>query len=167
MTPLALAKACVSHMPVTPGQMWLDPFRGQGAFFNSFPSTVRREWCEIKEDRDFFLFDQKTDWCVSNPPYSQLDRVLSHSFQCSRVGVAYLLMWHAITPRRIEAAETLGFGLSRIYMMKVVEWFGMTAFCVFEKGKNSIISYDRIVWSSSQSPSTRRLRSREGFFPDP
>ena len=31
-------------------------------------------------------------------------------------------------------------------MMKVYKWYGMSVIVVFEKNKQSIISFDRIVW---------------------
>jgi hypothetical protein len=32
----------------------------------------------------------------------------------------------------------------------VFKWFGISAFCVFEKGKPSVIQYDRKVWHSEE-----------------
>jgi hypothetical protein len=37
-------------------------------------------WCEITEGRNFYDFHDKVDWIVTNPPYSDFDRFLDHSF---------------------------------------------------------------------------------------
>ena len=57
----------------------LDPCRGDGAFFNAFPTHVTSHWCEIGEGRDFFGWSRKVDWLVTNPPYSKLHSFLIHA----------------------------------------------------------------------------------------
>ena len=51
-----------------------------------------------------------------------------------------------LTTRRIEWCENAGYGLTKMKMMKVYKWYGMSVIVVFEKNKQSIISFDRIVW---------------------
>jgi hypothetical protein len=60
-----------------PSGTCLDPCRGKSAFFDELPEP--KLWCEITEGVDFFSFDQKVDWIVSNPPYSLFSRWLDHS----------------------------------------------------------------------------------------
>jgi hypothetical protein len=121
-----------------------DPFRGSGAFHSHMPPGS--PWSEVKEGRDFFASADPVDWFVSNPPYSVTDRVLAHSASRARRGFGYLLPLHAITPRRIEAMESAGFGLSTVHLCKVFRWYGMSAFCLWQTGVGSIIRYDRTVW---------------------
>jgi len=145
-TPRALARLCISLVPAVAGQEWCDPFRGGGAFFDQCPRAVVRSWAEIKEGRDFFASTAHADWFVSNPPYSRVDEVLAHSARHARVGFAYLLAAHALTPARIERMEAAGFGLERVLLTKVFRWYGMSAFVVFRRGAQSVIEYDRTVW---------------------
>ena len=43
--------------------------------------------------------------------------------------------------------EKAGYGLSKIHMCKVGKWGGWCKFIVqFEKNKEGILSYDRVVW---------------------
>jgi len=56
----------------------LEPCSGEGAFLK-YMSTA--EWCEITKGRDFFDYKGKVDWIVTNPPYSNFDRFLSHSMK--------------------------------------------------------------------------------------
>lgn len=142
MTPPELAKELVKLVPLAAGSVVLDPCPGVGAFYNALPPFVFRS----KIIGDFFSFNHDTEWLVSNPPYSKLERWLEHSFDVAEVGVAYLLGLHNITPRRLELANACGFGLTTMHLCKVFHWFGISAFCVWQKGKKDIIKYDRIVW---------------------
>jgi hypothetical protein len=62
-----------------PSGLVLDPCRGAGAFFDELPEP--KTWCEISEGVDFFAFDQKVDWIISNPPYSTFSKWLDHSLK--------------------------------------------------------------------------------------
>lgn len=66
----------------------LEPFAGDGAFLNNLPMDTK--WCEIEKGRDFFLFFEKVDWIVTNPPFSDLTRVMEHAFNVSEKTVFLL-----------------------------------------------------------------------------
>ena len=57
----------------------LEPCKGEGAFLRYLPKETL--WCEITEDKDFFDFKDKVDWIVTNPPYSNFNEFLAHSFK--------------------------------------------------------------------------------------
>lgn len=59
----------------------LEPCKGEGVFLKYLPQDSL--WCEITEGRNFFDFSQKVDWIVTNPPYSDFNRFLEHSFALS------------------------------------------------------------------------------------
>ena len=42
--------------------------------------------------------------------------------------------------------EKEGYGLTKMHYCKVFKWYGMSAIVQFEKNKEGIISYDRVVW---------------------
>jgi hypothetical protein len=56
----------------------LDPCRGEGAFSQHMPGS---EWCEIRDGRDFFLWNEPVDWVVSNPPYSTFTHFHDHAMK--------------------------------------------------------------------------------------
>ena len=56
----------------------LEPCKGEGAFLKFLPKDT--EWCEITEGRNFFDYNKKVDWIVTNPPYSDFNRFLTHCF---------------------------------------------------------------------------------------
>lgn len=78
-TPDWLAKYIVQSLPIE-GKI-LEPCKGEGAFLKYLPAGT--EWCEITEGVNFFDYDKKVDWIVTNPPYSDFNRFLSHSFELS------------------------------------------------------------------------------------
>lgn len=138
-TPTKLAKVLVTLLPIREGETILEPCCGDGAFVDALPQAITL-------DGDFYDYKNKVDWVVTNPPYSDLDKWLDHSFSIANHGVALLLGLLNITPRRLEMANKMGFGLTYIHLCKVFHWFGISAFCVWEKGKRDIIYYDRVVW---------------------
>ena len=87
-TPLPIAKTIIKLFPLY-GKV-LDPFKGKGAFYDQYPDFVDKDWCEIDNGRDFFDYNEKVDWILSNPPYSILDEVLAHSFEIAD-NVVYLV----------------------------------------------------------------------------
>ena len=144
-TPSELAVSLVGMVPVVDGDVVMDNAATNPVFYDALGTTVTR-----KRTGDFFSVPPgSVDWGVTNPPYSKLNDWFAHSTKTCRKGFAYLLGFNNITPRRIELCEKEGFGLSTVHLCKVFKWFGMSAFCVFEKGKPSVIRYDRTVWHSA------------------
>lgn len=76
-TPDWLAKQICELFPIT-GKV-LEPCKGEGAFLNYLPEGTL--WCEIADGKNFYDFNEKVDWIVTNPPYSDFNRFLKHSFE--------------------------------------------------------------------------------------
>ena len=141
-TPEVLAKELIKLVPLRRQDICLDnASKKNPVFLHNMPNGVIRAKCE-----NFFDWKTPVDWMVTNPPYSKLDDWLRHSMLYAKNGFAYLLSVNAVTPRRIEMCEKAGFGLVRIHLCKVFEWYGMSAFCIWRRGERSVIGYDRIVW---------------------
>lgn len=115
LTPRPIAKAIIDLFPLY-GTV-LDGFRGQGAFYDQFPETVKKEWCEIDDGKDFFDYTNKVDWVVSNPPYSTFDKVLEHSYEIAD-NIVYLIplskLWTSMG--RIRKMFEYG-GIREIYIL--------------------------------------------------
>ena len=73
-----------------PSGIILDPCLGDGSFYNAFPSSETKMWCELDKGKDFFSFDERVDWVIGNPPYSIYLEWLQHSFKIAH-DVAYLV----------------------------------------------------------------------------
>ena len=65
----------------------LDPCKGDGAFLKKLDNA---EWCEIREGKDFFLFDKKVNWIIGNPPYSAFAKWVYHAMELSD-NIVYLV----------------------------------------------------------------------------
>lgn len=85
-TPDHIAKYIVEFFQPT-GKI-LDPCRGEGAFYKFLPADSF--WCEIQEGVDFFEWNTPVDWIISNPPYSNFDEWLDHSYQVAE-NIVYLI----------------------------------------------------------------------------
>jgi hypothetical protein len=145
ITPLELAKKQIDYISVNEGEVWLDPFKNSGNYYNQFP-TANKEWTEILEGKDFFAYDKHVDVICSNPPYSMIDAVLQKSVELKPRVISYLIGINNLTCKRIEFMNNHNYGLTRLHFCKVYKWFGMSVIVEFELDKENVISYDRVVW---------------------
>lgn len=114
-TPENIAKLIINKFNIS-GKV-LDPFKGQGAFYNNYPETVKKDWCEIDEGKDFFEYKEHVDWIVSNPPYSIYDEVMNHSFEIAD-NIVYLVPLNKIVSSlgRVKKIQEFG-GVPYIYII--------------------------------------------------
>ena len=145
LTPLPLSKFAIDMIECNSDEIWYDPFKNNGSYYNQFPNE-NKKWSEILDGKDFFDFDEKIDIISSNPPYSLIDKVLEKSVSLKPRIIQYLLGQGNVTARRLEYMEKAGYGLTKLHMCKINQWYGMSYIVQFEKNKTNIISYDRIVW---------------------
>lgn len=85
-TPADVARDVVEHF--APSGRCLDPCKGDGAFLKHMPPGT--DFCELKDDKDFFNWTEQVDWIVSNPPYSIFSAWLDHSFIVAE-NIVYLI----------------------------------------------------------------------------
>jgi len=145
-TPLLLAKRLIDITPLKKGDFVLDPFAGKNAFYNQYPSWVKKDWCEIDQDRDFFKWSKEVDWILSNPPYSKINDVFKHSVKIAKKGIGLLIGIINITPKRLKILRNNGFGVTVFHICQVRGWFGKSVYIVAEKNKKDIISYDDVSY---------------------
>ena len=119
-TPDALAEKICSMFSIK-GKV-LEPCKGEGAFMKYLPKDT--EWCEITEGRNFFDYNKKVDWIVTNPPYSDFNRFLAHMLELadnivlllplakifkSMGTIKQVLEWGGIAVIRLLPASQAGF----------------------------------------------------------
>jgi hypothetical protein len=112
-TPRHLAKEIIDHY--NPQGVVLDPCKGQGAFYNQFPYNCTKYWCEIDKGRDFFDFETKVDWIITNPPWSKIRDFLSHALQLARNIVFLININHIVTKARLRLLAANNFKIKEIY----------------------------------------------------
>jgi hypothetical protein len=85
-TPPELAKDMINFFQ--PGGICLDPCMGTGCFLDLLPAGS--DWCEIEQGRDFYAYEKRVDWIVSNPPYTHYSSWMRHSMKVAR-NIVYLM----------------------------------------------------------------------------
>lgn len=146
ITPPQLAKNHIDMIEYKTDDIWYDPFKNNGSYYNQFPNE-NKKWCEILENKDFFEFNEKVDIICSNPPYSMIDKVLEKSVELKPHTISYLIGVNNLTAKRIEYMENNGYYITQIHMCKVFKWYGMSFIVVWNNNSDKpLISYDRKVW---------------------
>tara|TARA_R110002126_G_scaffold273572_1_gene418154 strand:+ start:60 stop:590 length:531 start_codon:yes stop_codon:yes gene_type:complete len=153
ITPKALAKLHIDMIPsiLSGTNTWLDPCANTNVYYNQFPINTIKSRCEILEDLDFLDDTMLTckgnfDVICSNPPYSILDDWFKQTIALKPKCFSYLIGIGNLTARRMEWCKNGGYGLTKMKMLKVKDWYGMSVIVVFELGKESIMDIDRTVW---------------------
>lgn len=112
-TPTYLAADIVSHFQ--PSGTILDPSRGNGAFYDVYPYTCTKFYCEISEGSDFFDFNSRVDWIITNPPWSKMREFIKHGMAVADNIVYLCTINHFTTRARLRDLRENGFGLKEFY----------------------------------------------------
>lgn len=147
ITPLGLAKLHIDSIKHYKKEIWFDPFKNSGSYYNQFP-TEDKVWTEILLGKDFFKFNEKVDIICSNPPYSKIDDILSKCIQLKPRIISFLIGINNLTAKRVEMMENHGYYITYFHLTKVWRWFGMSVIVTWETrtANKSIINFDRTVW---------------------
>jgi hypothetical protein len=153
-TPLDLCKDLISKIPLVQGDKILEPFKGEGNFYNSLPNDVIKDWSEIEEGKDYKDHIGEIDWVITNPPFKLENnngkRVNSFfpllEYYSTRVnkGIAFLgndYCFSTLTPLRMKKINELGLYLQGYTICNVKKWRGRYFFMVFTKDINKKIDY--------------------------
>lgn len=104
-TPDHVAEGIVRFL--NPSGRCLDPCKGDGAFLKYMPTGS--DYCELREDKDFFHYNQKVDWVIGNPPYSIFEQFMVKAFEIAD-NVSYLVPTNKIFQRQIIMEKINKFG---------------------------------------------------------
>ena len=126
MTPESLAKLLIYHF--NPQGKILEPCKGTGSFLKNLPKDT--QWCEITEGRDFFDFNEKVDWVITNPPWSKIRKFLQHSMELSNNVCFLMTINHIWTKARLKDIKSAGFGINEIYLFDTPSNFPQMGFQV-------------------------------------
>ena len=58
-TPSTVVDDCMKLISIKESDILLDPFNGDGAFYNKFPDINTKFWCEIEKGVDFWTIIKK------------------------------------------------------------------------------------------------------------
>jgi len=119
-TPEKYAKFIVDYFK--PEGIVLEPCKGDGNFFKFFPKGSL--YCDITEGKDFFDFNQKVDWIITNPPWVYLSEFLKHSFELAD-NVVMVFTYHYLgTKRRFKMLREYNFWIKEILLIPTPEEWG-------------------------------------------
>jgi len=147
ITPPELAIKCIKRHSIVEGELWLDSCKNSGSFYNNFPLSVKKDYCEILEGIDFLKYDKKVAVISQNPPYSLLKKWFPKCCEITTREFGLLIGINNLTAKRIEDCNKKGFYLKSYVMFKVFKWYGMSCYVIFsnEIYKN-VIDIDRKVY---------------------
>lgn len=112
-------------------------------------------WCEIQAGRDFFVWTEKVDWIITNPPWSQIRAFLQHAMKVADNVVFLLTINHVWTKARLRDVREAGFGLREIVLVDMPASFPQSGFQLgavhISRGWRGSISLSEILTSSDQN----------------
>lgn len=122
-TPLALAGLLVAHF--RPSGRVLEPCAGEGNFLRHLPGA---EWCEIKQGRDFFEWQEPVDWIITNPPWSRIREFMHHGFEIAENVALLMTVNHVWTKARLRDMKNSGFSIRRFVLLDTPDSFPQSGF---------------------------------------
>jgi len=140
-TPIPLAKRIVEHF--SPYGNILEPCKGDGNFLSVLPKGT--EWCEILEGQDFFNWNNKVDWIITNPPYSKMRKFMVKSMEVADHIVFLTTINHLWLKARLRDIKKAGFGIKEIIIFETPESFPQSGFQIgvfyLQRGYNGQIEF--------------------------
>jgi tRNA G10 N-methylase Trm11 len=148
-TPETLAIELINMLDLEEGDIVLEPFKGEGSFYNNFPENVVKHYTEIEEGLDYKDFKETVDWVCTNPPFQiETDTKRVNSFYplleyySDKVnkGIAFLAndrCFSTLTPKRIKILEANNLFLSKVIVCNIRKWRGRYFFIIFKKDEPS------------------------------
>ena len=151
-TPEEICQTIIGLVPWTEGELVLEPFRGDGNFYNKLPLMIRKDWCELKDGRDFFHYEgPRPDTIITNPPFRNeaggdnlVVPCLERCLQLARKRVVFFInhkSFNSLTAARLKKYGDWGWGITHLSVWDTKKWFGRYYLTIWENNKPSIIGY--------------------------
>lgn len=152
-TPVALAKDLIATLDLLPTDRLYEPFKGEGAFYDNFPTANPRDWAEITKGRDFRTYETTYDWVISNPPFrvdgfgtkgNAIFPLIDYFITRATKGVAFLVSDQGLgtlTRNRRQQIQAKGWDITQITMCEVKKWRGRYYFIVFRPSTSTCLSF--------------------------
>lgn len=144
-TPAACAKDLIAFVPLVEGDRVVEPFKGEGAFYNNFPDFVSKDWAELEQGKDYRELTGEYDWVITNPPF-KLDTgakkvnafwfLLDYYSQRAKKGIAFLgndSCFSTLTPIRQAILRQRGWRMTKVVVCSIKKWRGRYFFFVLQK----------------------------------
>ena len=144
-TPKDCAKDLMAFITLLPGDKVVEPFKGEGAFYDAFPDYVEKDWAELEQGKNYTDISGDYDWVITNPPFrleTGTKRVNSFWFlldyytQRAKKGIAFLgndTCFSTLTPRRQNILKERGWKITKVVVCSIKKWRGRYFFFVLQK----------------------------------
>jgi type I restriction-modification system DNA methylase subunit len=146
-TPVELCKKLIELVPLEKGDRVLEPFRGEGGFYDNLPDFIEKDWAEITDGRDYKDHDKPYDWVITNPPFHMDEeqsgkrvntffKLLKYYTQRAEKGIAFLgndYCFGTLTPPRLKELNESGWYIHNIVCSSIKKWRGRYFFIIFQK----------------------------------
>lgn len=148
-TPRELTEKLIKYVDFQDDDIVLEPFKGEGAFYDVLPNNIVKHWCEIEEGVDYKDFDGKIDWVITNPPFkldgkSVFFELLKYYSSRVNKGICFLgsdYCFCSLTPKRIKELNNEGLYLDKLIVTSIKKWRGRYFFMIFKKQKNNFLEF--------------------------
>jgi hypothetical protein len=154
-TPKDLAEALIKFVDLKDGDKVFEPFKGEGAFYNAFPTNVVKDWTEIVEGKNYKDYTGDIDWVITNPPF-RLDeggkrenafyKLLKYYTERCKKGIAFLgndSCFSTLTPKRLEELNNSGWYIHNIVCCSIKKWRGRYFFIIFKNEPSDFYKFCR------------------------
>lgn len=152
-TPPECAKDLMAFVPLVAGDKVVEPFKGEGAFYNALPNYVEKDWAELEQGKDYKELTAEYDWVITNPPF-RLDTgtkrvnsfwfLLDYYSQRARKGIAFLgndSCFCTLTPKRQAILKERGWRMTKVVVCSVKKWRGRYFFFILQKEGNGFMDF--------------------------
>ena len=152
-TPVELCKELIKYISLVQGDRVLEPFKGEGGFYDNFPDFVEKDWCEIEEGRDYKNYDKPIDWVITNPPFRLQEgtkrensfwKLLKYYTERVNKGIAFLAndyCFGTLTPKRLRELNENGWYIHNICSCCIKKWRGRYFWIVFKREYSDFYKY--------------------------
>ena len=153
-TPIQLAKDIITKHDnlFKDGDILYEPFKGEGAFFDNFPTRCKSIWSEITQGKDY-TSETEYDWVITNPPFrlegekgrrNCIWELIDYFSTRVKKGLIFLVNDYGLctlTPNKQKILSDRGFGLTHLTMCNVKKWRGRYFIIVFQPTTTPIMDF--------------------------
>ena len=134
-TPRELAKEIIDSIDWNDGESVLEPFKGEGAFYNQLGDHINKYYTEIEEGLCYTSFDfdeVKINTIISNPPF-RIDgkncffKLLQYFSKKDIDRIIFLCNDYCFTSlrsKRMQKINNNGFYLNKVTGVNIKKWRG-------------------------------------------
>ena len=86
------------------------------------------DWCEIAEGKNYYDYEKKVDWIVTNPPWSIFRPFLIHSLTVADNIVFLIPIVHYFGKARLREIKKAGYGFKEMVFIDTPKSFPQMGF---------------------------------------